>query len=155
MILPEPAVEEAQNNVVSVLIVDDHDGVRAALRDWIAASCAGVRMHEARDGEEALRLVERAAVDVVLMDIGLPGINGIEATRMLRQRSPAIAVVVISVHDGEAQRAAAVAAGAAAFVAKRRMYEELAPVLKPLLEVRLRRARAAGAPDRRSANNGA
>ena len=152
---PEAAEEEAQDNVVSVLIVDDHDGVRAALRDWIAASCAGVKVHEARNGEETLSLVERTAVDVVLMDIRLPGMSGLEATRRLRERLPGATVVAITVHDGEAQRAAAAAAGAVAFVAKRRMHEELALVLKPLLEDRLRRARAAGAPNRRSANNGA
>ena len=140
MILAEPPVEEAPGYVVSMLIVDDHIGVRAALRDWIATFYVGVNVHEARDGEEALRLIERAAVDAVLMDIGLPGINGIEATRMLRQRWPAIPVVVISVHDGEAQRAAAAAAGAVAFVAKRRMHEELASVLNPVIEEARRRA---------------
>ena len=147
MTLSEPAVEEAQDNVVSVLIVDDHDSVRAALYDWIAASCAGVKVHEARDGEEALRLLERTPSDLVLMDISLPGINGIEATRMLRQRSPAIAVVVISAYDDEAQRAAATAAGAVAFVAKRRMHEELTSVLKPVIEKTRRRAGPAGRQD--------
>ena len=146
MILQEPAVEEARDNVVSVLIVDDHDGVRAALRDWIAASCAGVKLQVARDGEEALRLLERTPFDLVLMDIGLPGISGIEATRMLRRRSPATAVVVISVHDGEAQRAAATAAGAVAFVAKRRMHEELTSVLRPVIEETRRQIPAGRVP---------
>ena len=130
----DAAVADAQDNDVSLLIVDDHDGVRAALRDWIAASSAGVKMHEARDGEEALRLLEHTPFDLVLMDIGLPGMSGIEATRALRRRWPATLVVVISVHDGEAQRAAAAATGAVAFVAKRRMHDELASILKPVIE---------------------
>ena len=144
MILPDPVLEEAQDNAVSVLIVDDHDAVREALRDWIVASCTDVKIYEARAGEDALRLAERTAVDIVMMDIGLPGISGIEATRLLRERSPEIGVVVISVNDGEVQHAAATTAGAVAFIAKRRMHEELTSVLKPLLEDRLRRARAAG-----------
>ena len=62
--------------------------MRAALRDWIAVSCAGVKVHEARDGEEALRLLERTPFDLVLMRIGLPGINDIEATRRRAGSSP-------------------------------------------------------------------
>lgn len=87
MILPDTVPEEAQDNAVSVLIVDDHDAVREALRDWIVASCTDVKIYEARAGEDALRLAERTAVDIVMMDIGLPGISGYDAARKIRGAS--------------------------------------------------------------------
>lgn len=117
----------------SLLIVDDHDGVRGAVRDWLAVSFPGLRIQEAPDAEQALRAVEGARFDIVLMDIGLPGINGVEATRRLRQCAPQAKVVMISVHDSDAQRAAAREAGAVGFVAKRCMHEGLLAALGPLL----------------------
>ena len=79
--------------------------------------------------DEALQLAERAALDLVLVNLELPGANGIEATRVLRQRFPRCRVVVMSVNDSVALRAAALEAGAAAFVSKR----ELPVVLGSLL----------------------
>lgn len=134
--------EEARRGAGCVLIVDDHDGVRAALSEWLAAACSGVKVLEARDGKAALRHAESAPLDVVLMDLGMPGMNGIETTRKLLVRAPGLAVVVISVHDGDAQRAAVSNVGALAFIAKRRLHEELTSVLKPILEARLGSSRA-------------
>lgn len=67
------------------------------------------------------------------MDLGLPGINGLEAARRLRQCAPQTKVVMVSVHDSEAQRMASLEAGAVAFVAKRRMHEGLLATLGGLL----------------------
>ena len=136
-----------------VLVVDDSLDMVQSMALLLRG--LGHEVDFAINGHAAMEVARRFRPDVVLMDIGLPGMSGLEATRRLRERLPGATVVAITVHDGEAQRAAAVAAGAVAFVAKRRIHEELALVLKPLLEDRLRRARAAGAPNRRSANNGA
>jgi len=124
---------ESHTYEARVLIVDDHDGVRGALRDWLAVAYPGLRTREVRDAEEALKLAGDGSFDIVLMDIGLPGMSGVEATRRLHERSPATKIVMVSVHDGEAQRAASLAAGAVAFVAKRRMHEGLRAALDPLL----------------------
>lgn len=132
----DPEDAAAKGAQASVLIVDDHDGVRAAVRDWLSATYPGLRMHEARDAEEALRAAEHARFDIVLMDIGLPGINGVEATRRLRDKFPDSKIVMVSVHDGEAQRAASIAAGAVAFVAKRRVHEGLRAAISRLLAQR-------------------
>ena len=137
-------MEQPAASAVNLLIVDDHDGVRAAVRDWVSASYPGVQTHEARDAEEALRAAEHARFDIVLMDIGLPGINGVEATRQLHERMPETKIVMVSVHDSETQRAASVAAGAVAFVAKRRMHEGLRAVLDFILDESRARAAPAG-----------
>lgn len=126
-------MEQPAARAVKLLIVDDHDGVRTAVRDWLSSSYPGVQTHEARDAEEALRATERARFDIVLMDIGLPGINGVEAARQLHERMPETKIVMVSVHDSDTQRAASVAAGAVAFVAKRRMHEGLRAVLDIIL----------------------
>lgn len=116
-----------------LLIVDDHDGVRGAIRDWLCATYGEVQVREARDAEEVLRDVDLTEVDIVLMDIGLPGISGIEATRLLRARAPEVVFLVVSVYDSDAQRAAALAAGARMFIPKRRMHEGLRAALDGLL----------------------
>ena len=125
-----------QNYDASLLIVDDHDGVRGAVRDWLAASYPGLRVHEARDAEEALRAVEAERFQVVLMDIGLPGINGVEATRRMCGRFPEIRIIMISVHDSETHRSESLAAGAVGFIGKRRMHEGLRARLDELLAQR-------------------
>lgn len=123
-----------------VLIVEDHDTLRAALRDWIEHIVPGASVFSAASVQEALDTLERAAADVVLMDIGLPGMNGIEGTRLIRARAPQTAVVMLSIMDDRAHIANALDAGAVAFIPKRRMRNELPPVLRAVLEKRSSRA---------------
>ena len=130
-------MDRPQSFIASMLIVDDHDGVRNAVRDWLSATYPGLRLQEARDAEDAMRIVEGGRFDLVLMDIGLPGMSGIEATRRLCAHDPGQKVVMVSVHDSEAQRAAATAAGAVGFVSKRRMHEGLREMLDRLFADRL------------------
>src|SRR2546428_10048846 len=97
----------------SVLVVEEHDGVRSALRDWLLTSFPPLRLREARSMEEALRLADQAQVDLILVNLELPGPNGIEATRALRKRHPDCPVVAMSVTDSEPLRPAVAEAGAA------------------------------------------
>ena len=83
--------------------------------------------------EEALETLAHAVADVVLMDIGLPGMNGIEGTRRMHQSTPRTPVVMLSILDDAAHVAMAIDAGAVAFVSKRRMRSELPGVLKAVL----------------------
>ena len=117
----------------SVLVVEEHDGVRSALRDWLLTSFPPLRLCEARSMEEALRLADQAQLDLILVNLELPGPNGIEATRALRKRHPDCPVVVMSMTDSEALRLAAAEAGAAAFVSKRELPSTLLPILDRLL----------------------
>ena len=127
-------MEDLPRYDADVLIVDDHHAVRAAVSGWLAASFQGLRVQEACDAEEALKAVEATRFDLVLMDLGLPGTNGVEATRLLSARLPQTKIVVVSVHDSDAHRAAAQAAGAVAFVAKRHMHEHLRAALRQVLD---------------------
>jgi DNA-binding NarL/FixJ family response regulator len=117
------------DRVLSLLVVEDHAEVRAALRDWLLASLPPFDLREARSMDEALDCAAKEKLDLVLVNMELPGPNGIEATRALRRRHPACAVVVMSVNDSEALRTAALQAGALAFVSKRELPHALLPIL--------------------------
>ncbi len=109
----------------TVLIVDDHAVLRGLLqsnlRDWFSE----VRIHEAADAETAVALAAETEPDVVIMDIALPGMNGIEATRAIKKVRPETRVVILSVHELDAYRNDAAAAGADAYIPKRLMQTEL------------------------------
>ena len=108
--------------------------MRAALDNWLKTIIPGVSVLCAASVEEAVETLAHTVADVVLMDIGLPGMNGIEGTRHVHERAPALPVVMLSIRDDRAHVAAAMEAGAVAFVSKRRMRSELPGVLRGVLE---------------------
>jgi DNA-binding NarL/FixJ family response regulator len=118
----------------TVLVVEEHVELRAALRDWLLTSFPPLRLREACSMEEALRLAGQAELDLALVNVELPGPNGIETARELRRRFPRCAVIVMSLHDSEALCQASLAAGAAAFVPKRELTTSLLPILDRLLK---------------------
>jgi DNA-binding NarL/FixJ family response regulator len=115
------------------LIVEDHDAVRRALRERIQASFGQFRLHEAGTVDEALKIVESERVDIVFMDIRLPGTDGVDGTRMVLERSPHTSVVMVSGLDDSSHRSAARKAGASAFVSKRAIGRELIPAIESLV----------------------
>jgi DNA-binding NarL/FixJ family response regulator len=115
------------------LIVDDHDAVRRALCERVHASFGQFRLREAGTVVEALKIVETERVDIVLMDFRLPGLDGVDGTRMVLERSPHTSVVMVSGFDDLSHRSAARKAGARAFVSKRAISKELIPVITSLV----------------------
>ena len=115
------------------LVVDDHLAVRRALCDRIHTAFGQVLVREAGTVDAALTIVGSEKVDIVLMDIHLPGTDGIEGTRAVLERSPGTSVVVVSILDDLNHRSAANKAGASAFVCKRAISTELVPVLHGLM----------------------
>lgn len=113
----------------SLLLVEEHPEVRSALRDWLLTSFPPLKLSEARGMEEALRAVGQAGLDFALVNLELPGPNGIEVARALRRACPACRIVVMSVNDSEALRIAALEAGATAFLSKRELVSGLLPIL--------------------------
>lgn len=115
------------------LIVDDHEAVRRALCERLQASFGQFRMREAGNVDEALKIVESERVDIVLMDFRLPGLDGVDGTRMVMERSPQTSVIMVSIFDDSSHRSAARNAGARAFVSKRAISRELIPVIRGLV----------------------
>ena len=116
-----------------VLIVDDDDKVRASLKKWLSASFSRYKFVEATSGEEAVLMSRENEPVLVIMDVTMPGISGIEATRLIKSARPATHVVMLTIHNEEAYRSTAESAGACAFVCKERAPVALMPVLKRLL----------------------
>ena len=103
---------------IDVMIVDDHPVFRQGLRDLVETEPDLRIVAEAADGETALELVESEQPDVVLMDINLPTINGLQVTRQLRELHPDIRVIMITGYDDAEQVFHAFRAGASAYCAK-------------------------------------
>jgi DNA-binding NarL/FixJ family response regulator len=111
---------------VTVLLVDDHTLVRAGLR-LVLESQTGIRvMGEAEDGRQAIDMVEQLHPDVVVMDIAMPHLNGLDATRRIRRRSPTVKVVILTMHESQQYLLQIVKAGAIGCVLKRSAENELA-----------------------------
>ena len=136
-LLPPLAAVDRATALPSVLVVEEHDEMRSALRDWLLTSFPPLRLREARSMEEALTLAGQARLDLILVNLELPGPNGIEAARTLRRRYPACRVVVMSVNDSVALRIAALEAGAEAFVSKRDLRVALHPILATLMKQKI------------------
>ncbi len=117
----------------TILIVEDHDAVRRSLRDWLQVEFPQCRVIEAASGEEAIALTRVESPRLVVMDISLPGMSGIEATRRIKATLPSAQVVMLTIHEDDAHRADAATAGASAYVTKRVMQTELVPTLAALL----------------------
>jgi DNA-binding NarL/FixJ family response regulator len=107
-----------------VLIVDDHALVREGLRLILGPDAGFQVVGEARDGEEAIARAREADPDVVLMDVLLPGMTGIQATRVLRAEMPEVRVVILTGVEDDAVARDAIEAGAVAYVLKEATGEE-------------------------------
>jgi two-component system response regulator NreC len=110
---------------ISLLLVDDHEVVRTGLRMLLENQPNIKIVGEASTGLQAIELVDSIHPDVVIMDITLPDISGIEATRRLRQSHPDLPVVALTIHEDEQYFFEMLQAGASAYVPKRAAPEDL------------------------------
>jgi DNA-binding NarL/FixJ family response regulator len=116
-----------------VLLADDHALVRAGMRSLLR-DIEGVEVvGEAADGGQALALAERERPDVVLLDIAMKGMNGLEAAARLRELHPGIKVIILSMHAGEEYVLQALRAGAAAYLIKDSATAELELALRSVM----------------------
>lgn len=116
-----------------VLLVDDHALVRAGIGSLLRALEGIEVIGEASDGAGALLIAEREHPDVVVMDIAMKGMGGLEATARLRERLPAVKVVILSMHASEEYVLQALRAGAAAYLIKDAATAELELALRSVL----------------------
>jgi DNA-binding NarL/FixJ family response regulator len=115
---------------IRVLLVDDEPAVLRGLRMRLGLEADIAIVGEAADGETAVDQASRLSPDVVLMDVNLPVVDGITATRELGTRVPQAAVVILSLHENQSTIDRALAAGAAAFVAKRQTDGDLLAAIR-------------------------
>jgi two-component system, NarL family, response regulator NreC len=116
-----------------VLITDDHRLLREGLRSLLENRGFEVT-GEAEDGRSGVRLAKQLEPDAVIIDISLPGLNGIEATRQIHQNSPAVKVIVLSMRADSRAVLAALAAGASAYLLKEAAFEEVVTALRVVLK---------------------
>jgi len=117
----------------TILIVDDHDVLRKLLETNLHEWFSEVRVLDAADAETAVDLALRERPDAVIMDIALPGMNGIEATRLIKKQLPQTPVIILSVHELDAYKNDATEAGADAYVPKPFSTRELVERVHTLL----------------------
>jgi DNA-binding NarL/FixJ family response regulator len=117
----------------AILLVDDHDSVRRSLSRWLEKMFPSCLFLTATSGEQAVSVVRDTLPRVVIMDFGLPGMNGVEATRRIKAIVPATQVIILTIHNSVAYRVDAADAGASAYILKDEMQTQLVPVLEALL----------------------
>lgn len=113
-----------------LLLVDDHAVVRSGLKMLLGSQRDVDIVGEASTASEALRLAEQAKPDVVLMDIGLPDMSGIDATREIKRKFPRVAIVALTIHEDEEYFFKMLEAGASGYVPKRAAPEELLTAIR-------------------------
>jgi two-component system KDP operon response regulator KdpE len=115
----------------SILVVDDDDAVRKAVRAALVAS--GFAVEEARDGTAAMEAVQTHRPDLVLLDMNMPGLTGVETCQRLRSLVPAAGIIMLTVRDTEEDKVSALEAGADDYVTKPFHFGELKSRVRAVL----------------------
>ncbi len=126
----DAAGQRGDGETIRVLVVDDHALFRRGLELVLASEPDIHVVGEARDGHEAVRLAAELEPDVVLMDVRMPGLGGIEATRRIRESQPATKVVMLTVSEDEADLFASIRSGATGYLLKEVAIEEVAEAIR-------------------------
>jgi DNA-binding NarL/FixJ family response regulator len=115
---------------ITVMVADDHELFRRGMQTVLAMEAGFEVLAQAADGEEAVAKVAELAPDVVLMDVRMPGIDGIEAARRIRQSTPSTRVVMLTISDEEDDLYGAVRAGANGYLLKDASLEDVAAAVR-------------------------
>lgn len=138
-IAPTPSKSRPRGSI-RVLLVDDHKMVREGFRTLIECDPQIEVAGEAANGEEALEQARLIKPDVVIMDINMPRMNGIEATRRLKQEMPDISIIGLSVHDDRGLTATMLEAGASCYLTKGGQSEELSRAIHATYDAQSRQS---------------
>ncbi len=115
---------------IRLLLVDDHAVVRLGMRMLFESESDIEIVAEAENAQEALNAVQESKPDIVLMDIGLPDISGIEAARLIKDRYPDVSIVALTIHEDKEYFFKMLDAGASGYVPKRAAPEELITAIR-------------------------
>jgi len=117
---------------IKIIIADDHPLIRQGIRTLLEREPDFDIVAEASDGEEAVKLTSEYNPDVILMDVGMPKLSGLEATRMIKTEHPDICVLVLTIHDDERYIIGFLKAGASGYLLKTAYGEELVHSIRAL-----------------------
>ncbi len=118
---------------IRVLMADDHTMVRAGIRSLLERQPGLQVVAEAADGRAAVNLARIHTPDIVLLDIGMPGLNGLETTARLRQTVPTARIIILSMHANEEYVIQALQAGASGYVLKQSAIDDLATAIDTVM----------------------
>jgi DNA-binding NarL/FixJ family response regulator len=119
-----------KNEIIKVLLADDHTILREGIRALLEDEPSIVLVGEAEDGRSAVKMACELQPDVVIMDIAMPLLNGVEATRQIKRHSPETRVLILSMHDNEEYIRQVLAAGAMGYILKDAAARELIQAIK-------------------------
>jgi DNA-binding NarL/FixJ family response regulator len=121
---------------IRILLADDHTIVRDGLRAILERESDMKVVAEAADGRECVRLAETEVPDIVVMDLGMPNMNGMEATRRIVESNPRIGVVILSMHQDESYVLGSLKAGAKGYLLKDSMRSEVLQAIRAVYQGR-------------------
>ena len=125
--------QEKRCGLMQIVIVDDHDLARESLRDMLTDEPDIEVVGEAANGREAIALCSHLRPDIVLMDVRMPQMDGLEATREIKQRLPKISVLMVTMHENPDYLLEALRAGAAGYILKDASQEEVVTAVRQVL----------------------
>ena len=117
-------------DMIRIMLVDDHDIIRTGLRSYLQTQPGMEVVAEARDGEEAVRLAAQMQPNIILMDITMPNMDGLEATRQLKSLAPESLVLALTVHEDKQYFMEMLAAGASGYLTKQAAADELVSAIR-------------------------
>ena len=135
---------------MNLMIVDDHLLIRAGMKLLLRNTPAYTVTAEAESGEEALRLLAEQPIDLVIMDISMPGMGGLACIREIRAHYPAVKILVLSMHEDEEYIYKAMQYGAMGYLPKTSADDELFDALEALMDIMFRSAEEEAPEDPRS-----
>jgi len=118
---------------VKIVVVDEHKILREGLSTLIAKQPDMEIVGEAKDGREALQLLEKLLPDLMLMDVTMPNLNGIEATRKIKAKNPNIEIIALSLHSDRRYVLGMIDAGASGYLLKECAFEELVRAINTVM----------------------
>jgi len=124
------------NEIITIVIVDDHEIVRDGLRMLLEKQKDFRVVGEAAEGVSSVRLIEKLKPRILLLDLVMPGFDGLEVMRHVRMRSPKTSVLILSMHCAEEKIAAAMVAGASGYILKASISAEIIPAIRKVISGR-------------------